>query len=165
MTFTLLDNFYSKDICEIDMAYSLVVTKPEFKGGDSLDRLLIIILYEFSQHPELFSNDEVKLISTLIKIREAKGYIEFKRIYFILKSLILNSNKDTRSDDTTKIKILISNPERDPNYIDFSEIQSEIPMMKNVMVGICSSPICGENNERFSDFLELPIQYGVDDIY
>lgn len=170
MSFTLLDSFYSKGICDIDIRYSLVVTKPEFKGGDQ-DRLLVLVLDEFSQYPDLFSNCEIKLISTLIKIRESKGYIEFKRIYPILKDLILTSLENTRFDDTNKITTLISNPTNtgnmmgNNNFIDFSGIQSGIPMMKNVMMGICSSPVYGETLERISDYQELPIEYGVDDNY
>lgn len=165
MDFTLLDNFYSKDICEINIAYSLIVSKPEFRGGDS-DRVLILVLDEFSQNPNLFSNNEVKLISTLIKIREANGYIEFKRIYPILKFLILTSIEDTRDEDITKIEALIGNTSQNgnfinnSNYIDFSEIQSEIPMMKNIIMGSFSSPICGE--ERVSEFQEILIQYPSD---
>jgi hypothetical protein len=55
---------------------------------------------------------------------------------------------------------LIANPIQNPHYIDFSEIQSEIPMMKNVVMGFASSPTCDE--ERKSNHFEYPIEFPIE---
>jgi hypothetical protein len=162
MAFILLDNFYNKQICEIDVAYSSIMLKPEFKKGDT-DRLLIMILDSFLTNPYEFSDSELKIISALIRIRETDRYIEFKKIYPILKDLISVSSINTRGIDENKIYSLINMNKNISQPIEFSSIQSETPIMKNIIMDSCQSPVSGDCNNILSDFNCPPIQYGNND--
>lgn len=160
MSFRLLDSFYDKEAFEIDLEYSIIVTKPEFKDGDS-DKLLIIILNHFLEHQDEFSNIEIKVIASIVRIRELRAYIEFRKIYQIIKILIEDLSIDTLDNDVNKIKSLfLNNSRNDCNYVDFSYIASGPEIIKNVMTGICCSPGCNNFLERLDDYTVVPVQYG-----
>lgn len=160
----LLDNFYNKNIYNIESEYYAISLRPEFRGGDP-DKLFVIILNEFLNFPHLFDNNELKLLSTLINMRESSGYIEFKKIYPILRNLILLSNINTRDEDIFKISSVIRNPVLNNvnNYVNFSNIYNEYPIMKNIIMNVSSSP--SDGNEYINDLLKIPIEYGSNDKY
>lgn len=127
MEFSVLDSFYGKNEITIDIEYQNAIKNPKLKGGDH-DKLLIVILDQFISHPILFSHDETKILSSLIKIRLSREYVKFKSIYPTLRELIINSDSDTREEDNTIINSLF------PSEVEI------VTNLKNVMIESFSSP-------------------------
>ena len=108
MDFQILDSFYYMKDDEVKKKYEELFDKHIFRGGDS-DHYLIIILDKFNDKPNLFSDNEVKLLSSLIDIRKNGGYVTFKGIYDILKKLITSLGTCLREDNVNNIFSLLSN--------------------------------------------------------
>lgn len=129
MNFEILDRFFEKTDREIDNEYQFVSTKEDD------DKLLIIVLNLFKKSPTIFSREEIHILSIIAKIRLSSTYVEFKRIYPILKSAQYSSYEENMN----LLSSLISN-NQDEEY-EF-EIKEE-----HFNKAYCSSPLNHDNKE------------------
>lgn len=106
MEFQILDSFFYMKENEVEEKYRSKFDKHIFKGGDS-DHYLVVILDQFHDKPNLFTDLEVKFLSTLIDIRRNGGYVTFKGVYSIIKNLILTIGSPSRDENVNNIMALL----------------------------------------------------------
>lgn len=137
MELQMLERFFHMNDLEVSTEYHFVVTKPIFKGGD-YDQRLIIILDSINSKERTFSDFELTIISTIVKLRKSKNYIEFINVYPVLKETMFQTFD--RQNNLSTIRSLLTNGTSISSSFDFNSSNS--PCMKSSRSNICVSPSC-----------------------
>ena len=161
MEFQMLDRFFHMNDLEVSNEYQFIVTKPIFRGGD-YDQKLILILDSINSKEKTFSDIELTIISTIIKLRKSKSYVEFKNVYPTLKEVLFQSFN--REINLSIIKYLLVNNLDISSSINISSNNTfESPCIKNIRSNVCLSPSCEDLKDN--EDLELSTSFKVEVIF
>ena len=146
MDFQMLDRFFHMNDLEVSTDYHFIVSKPIFRGGD-YDQRLILILDSINSKEKTFSDLELTIVSTIVKLRKSKSYVEFINVYPILKEVLFQPSD--RENNLSIIKALLINKSNISSSFDFdgSINISDSPGIKNVRSNVSLSPSCNDLTE------------------
>lgn len=150
LNFPVLEFHLSKTINQINLEYNEVIKKPLFLRGDH-DYLFTIILDDLMENSDKFNDNEIKIITALVKIRKNKSYIQFVKFFPIMKELFSDLQFSTRKTDIDLIMETLNfvppppPPSESPDIINF----------KYMMVCDFASP-CSDDRFKLMDDLQGP---------
>lgn len=156
----MLDRFFHMNDFEVSKEYEFAVSKPIFRGGD-YDRRLIIILDAINSKERIFSDVELSIISSIVKLRKAKNYVEFSNIYLTLRELLFQSFDRENNLDTIK-SLLVGNSEISSSF-EMDGVNYGSPGIKNVRNNICLSPSyddLSKSDEGLSSSFKAEVIFG-----
>uniref|UniRef100_A0A6C0BEB6 Uncharacterized protein n=1 Tax=viral metagenome TaxID=1070528 RepID=A0A6C0BEB6_9ZZZZ len=136
MIYHNLDLYFNKTASQINDEYSRLLSLGKINSTDS-DIKILLIMSSLKLNPEIFSSDEISIISTITNIRINNIRVSFDVIYPILKSLLSNNSEESRIDNMNYINKSV-NLGLIPSHL---EIDSS-PPVKNYNSVSFESPDC-----------------------
>lgn len=143
MEFQILDRYFHMGDIEVSNEYSRIVSKNILKGGD-YDRKLVLIIDVVYEKPRIFTDKEISIIASIVKMRKAGNYIYFSNIYPVLKDILYSLTEINRESDLKVISELLSLSINRDDYYDSIDISSS-PTIKNFRNNLALSP----SNDNF----------------
>lgn len=156
--FSNLDYFYNKDEVSIENEYNTVISKPGY--GPDLDPYLIVIIDNIINETQKYSDNELKLISSLLKLRRTGAVVTFKQFY-ITMYIDFSTMSINRNDEVNKILEIFNLVSRPESPIDFSKKIEMTPYFKYETICSYSSPKCNERYSVSDDLTEIPFDLSI----